>query len=656
MDRSSPWVSGLIARAVTLAGVGVLSFGTQSELLWLVLGMVILGGGVILLQRDHRKHTDPTTALRHRWRFWAACGTVGVGGLAIFAGIHYRVNGLAFAGLLLAIVGLGGLLAEWRSSTALAPWRGPAILVLCAVAFFVGSSQLTPGLPPAAIAAVAAGLFIAPIGISLTSEDLLDGRLGLPVPADRRRFVQLFAGAGIGLTSAAFFWLVSGPATLELLLIGFAVAGVLVWLMTISAQGDIALLAIVVAAAGLSAHVDTDPLVEELGADAGETVVVALGDSYMSGEGADRFLDGTNAKGSNECRRAATAWMPQLFEGEAGGVAGATDLVFLACSGARGHQLYGAAQGTRADTARNVDDGVDRRQLNQLAHLERVRTLDDLDVELLVVSIGGNDAGFAAIGTACAAPGDCDKSRLADQWLDELPAVAAKLDAAYFEIARAVDGRFPVAVVPYPVPLTPEGCAGSLMSPGEHAFLTRFVQELDATIEATAAKYGFRYVEPMERALGDGPRDPDGWRLCDREKPGVNSVAIFSVNGLVEEQLNPANWLHNSFHPNEDGHRQLAGVFESWLDDQDDLRAPPRLAADARRPVVTEAEREARPCEITETGPQVCDTDSRDWAVDRTTELVQRNLVQLGLGLLGLWLLSLALVCEYRWRRQTRPV
>ena len=64
MDRSSSWVSGLTARAVTLTGVFGLWLGTRTELLWLVLGAVILGGGVILLQRDHRKHTDPTTALR----------------------------------------------------------------------------------------------------------------------------------------------------------------------------------------------------------------------------------------------------------------------------------------------------------------------------------------------------------------------------------------------------------------------------------------------------------------------------------------------------------------------------------------------------------------------------------------------------------------
>ena len=38
-------------------------------------------------------------------------------------------------------------------------------------------------------------------------------------------------------------------------------------------------------------------------------VLVAIGDSYMSGEGADTYFEGTDIGGENQCRRAPTAWV-----------------------------------------------------------------------------------------------------------------------------------------------------------------------------------------------------------------------------------------------------------------------------------------------------------------------------------------------------------
>lgn len=63
--------------------------------------------------------------------------------------------------------------------------------------------------------------------------------------------------------------------------------------------------------------------------------IVALGDSYISGEGAARFFPGTDHPGSNECRRAATAY-PYLVAEALG-----ASLTFVACSGARTSHLTG---------------------------------------------------------------------------------------------------------------------------------------------------------------------------------------------------------------------------------------------------------------------------------------------------------------------------
>lgn len=42
------------------------------------------------------------------------------------------------------------------------------------------------------------------------------------------------------------------------------------------------------------------PATDEVTPSDGESVIIALGDSYMSGEGAEEFFDGTNTRGDND--------------------------------------------------------------------------------------------------------------------------------------------------------------------------------------------------------------------------------------------------------------------------------------------------------------------------------------------------------------------
>ena len=57
-----------------------------------------------------------------------------------------------------------------------------------------------------------------------------------------------------------------------------------------------------------------EPLPEALEPGEGQRVLVALGDSYMSGEGADTYYEGTDTGGENQCRRAPTAWAVQASQ------------------------------------------------------------------------------------------------------------------------------------------------------------------------------------------------------------------------------------------------------------------------------------------------------------------------------------------------------
>jgi hypothetical protein len=75
----------------------------------------------------------------------------------------------------------------------------------------------------------------------------------------------------------------------------------------------------------------------------GEPFFVAFGDSYISGEGAERFFEGTNDTRANQCRRAPTAYPVRLAD--AGGGAIPDRLLFPACSGALAVDLYGERPG-----------------------------------------------------------------------------------------------------------------------------------------------------------------------------------------------------------------------------------------------------------------------------------------------------------------------
>jgi hypothetical protein len=99
--------------------------------------------------------------------------------------------------------------------------------------------------------------------------------------------------------------------------------------------------------------------------------LVALGDSYSSGEGAPPFVRPTNTAG-NSCHRSSLAW-PALVATSTG-----RPFASFACSGAE------TAEVVRSDSGRNEAE-------RQVAQRERLRKVTA--PELVTVTIGGNDVG-----------------------------------------------------------------------------------------------------------------------------------------------------------------------------------------------------------------------------------------------------------------------
>ncbi|MEU7070252.1 GDSL-type esterase/lipase family protein [Streptomyces narbonensis] len=172
----------------------------------------------------------------------------------------------------------------------------------------------------------------------------------------------------------------------------------------------------------------------------GPTAVVAMGDSYISGE-AGRWL-GNSLTNSGSRTGTDRAWTgsgydpSRVYGATAGGChrsdvsevksagAIASSLVNLACSGATTDNVIRASQGGQAYKG-------EAPQADQLAAVAASH-----DVELVALSIGGNDLGFADIIATCAKDYIVWYSYCHDDQQDE---VDAKIDGVMADVGRSVD-------------------------------------------------------------------------------------------------------------------------------------------------------------------------------------------------------------------------
>lgn len=216
---------------------------------------------------------------------------------------------------------------------------------------------------------------------------------------------------------------------------------------------------------------------------------VALGDSYAAGDGAGSYLD--------SCYRSLKGY-PGLIAA-AGGYA----LDLQACSGA-----------TVAD--------VETKQLGTL----------DADTDLVTITVGGNDIGFASTLTTCLGTNTtaCLNAVAAANAKinNELP---AKLDGLF----GSVKGRAPnakVVVAAYPKLFNGKDCSIlTSFTSAEMTALNSGALNLAAKVSAAAGKAGFAYADVVPPFVGHA--------VCDRS-PWIRNAQLFSQ--------------YESFHPNASGY------------------------------------------------------------------------------------------------------
>ena len=292
-----------------------------------VLGAI--GTGVIMFRLDLALR-GREIGRRMRWIIPLFVTVLGAALVVIWWLSDGLADGLAFVGACAFVVGTGQLVSVWRAAKWWALWRGIVVLVVaglgCAAALF----GLSGGMSLWWLLLLGIGVFVAaPVGLSLLTEDVAD-RLGAPANLWPRVLLWLAGAACViaGVVSLARmfglgYWYVAVAGLVVVVLIGTIAVNIPV---------DIVIVAAVVALvwAAMPRGVDPDPArvpVED------SNVVVAMGDSFMSGEGARQFYEGTNTKGVNECRRAPTAYVPVTVA--RGNPAVPDRLLSVACSGRR---------------------------------------------------------------------------------------------------------------------------------------------------------------------------------------------------------------------------------------------------------------------------------------------------------------------------------
>lgn len=182
---------------------------------------------------------------------------------------------------------------------------------------------------------------------------------------------------------------------------------------------------------------------------------VALGDSYSSGVGAGNY-DGA----SGNCKRSTRAY-PALWAA----THSPQSFSFVACSGARTGDLLA----------------------NQLAPLNS-------GTDLVSVTIGGNDAGFADVMTTCVLQSE---STCVNRVNQAKAYVNSTLPGQLDQVYNAIDSRSPnarVVVLGYPRFYKLSGSCVAGLTEGERAAINGASDHLNAAIAKRAADHGFAFA------------------------------------------------------------------------------------------------------------------------------------------------------------------
>ena len=276
--------------------------------------------------------------------------------------------------------------------------------------------------------------------------------------------------------------------------------------------------------------------------------VAILGDSYISGEGLRPDQGGGYEPGTdyvNQCHRAHSSWAYQLAED----LQAATDvepsrLLFAACSGAKTSDVLHVGQ---------YPGGPDvpgrRPQVEDLALGDPAAPVD-----VVLLSIGGNDARFADRVSDCVVSWDRCRPQMAS---DEIEVVEGAIHATIHRIRQIVGPQARIVLSNYVDPIRPQRtCSPELLrvSAVELADLSVFLHQVNIAVDEGARRGGADVID-LSNAFEDRGLCTDS-NYMNGIRTGTN--AHLGKFNKPSGDLKPA--ARESFHPTQDGHIRLLSV------------------------------------------------------------------------------------------------
>jgi lysophospholipase L1-like esterase len=292
--------------------------------------------------------------------------------------------------------------------------------------------------------------------------------------------------------------------------------------------------------------------------------VVVLGDSYSSGEGAAVTAPADHAYEAGACHRSRYTYAAQLFAGSDALVSN------IACSGAV------------------MNDYLERQSGRDVApQRDQLQDLDDVD--LVFLTIGGNDLNFSSIIKNCLLGSDCtanvatcaieassERGLCRDAivsnpmlWQEQLGTLRPQLVEYYRTVLRdSADlggdrGAPPLVVLPY-VNVLPDsglalGCTAGFpgLSQAEMALVRWLQDELNSQVAQAVAEVRrsdsrIYYADDVVHAV-----EPDH-TLCG-ERPWINGIWARGARGPVEPDQQ-----QELIHPNALGYQAEAAAILRW--------------------------------------------------------------------------------------------
>ena len=371
--------------------------------------------------------------------------------------------------------------------------------------------------------------------------------------------------------------------------------------------------------------------------------IVAFGDSFISGEGAPLYYEGTNSPGSNDCRRAPTSF-PRRVGDELG-----LPVQSFACSGAVINNLARGGQAQEPSSPRAFAIGLT--QLEAAATwLDAADTPDEADVNAVFVNIGGNDAGFTALIAACLTPGaDCEE--VAEPFFARTDALEDPLVEVYGEIRELFPSpRILVTLAPDVIGESGVDCS-LVMSDAEALFIREVRDRLNDRTRSAVSRFNMQ-LEAGEDSIEivESGSSLVGHELCGDERY-VNWLRLTPPDGAFSRAVNPSNWKNGSLHPGPNGHCVTALLVLDALD----LPGTQRTFEDCERPAGTDA---VVPVTMP-AAPEICTTTpdplergecSDAWVLDALRSGARALLSASALGVVG----GIAVARALSQRRATR--